>query len=55
MRELTHYELRVLIKNEIEIMSTPNSLDFHIDYIAARCKEILRYVQEYKQLKEFDE
>lgn len=52
MRELTYYELSILIKNEIKCMfkyikSNNNGIDFN--YIQARCEDILIYTKENKE------
>ncbi len=54
MRKLTHYELRVLINNEVQNMArnsfeSTNGLD--VNYQKSRAEDILRYIAEYEQLE----
>ena len=54
MRKLTHYELRVLIHNEIynlSIHESKSGVD-DIPYIKSRAKEILEYCDEYESLED---
>ncbi len=54
MRQLTHYELRVLIKNEVENMYNHETMHNTNDvyYIQARCEDILKYMEEYFSLED---
>lgn len=54
MRNLTHYELRVLIKNEVEILNkyVREENGFNIDYIKGRAFDIMQYAKEFKDLEE---
>ena len=48
MRKLTHYELRVLIKNELTHLKGEHD----INAIQARCENIVKYCNEYNHLDE---
>lgn len=54
MRQLTHYELIILIKNEIDNLARESngSGKLCLLYIEARAKTILNYIQEYDQIGE---
>lgn len=48
MRNLTHYELKILIKSQLELLVQEDArYDISITYIAARCEQIIKYVDEY--------
>lgn len=51
-RELTHYELRTLITNEVKNMFNNSIKEVSIGYIEQRAKDILNYCQEYNNLPE---
>lgn len=59
MRDLTHYELRVLIKNIVDLIGQEagghHGLSMNIDWLGARCEEINSYVVEYNLLKKKEE
>ena len=55
MRQLTHYELTILIKNEISSMYSNVSGDFNIHHAMHRAKDILKYIEEYEQLEPIEE
>ena len=57
MRELTHYELTTLIRNEINNLANANTNGecLSIGYVEFRCKDILRYVEEIKALPEIED
>ncbi len=52
MRQLTHYELIILINNQLKCLNNNgfgnNSAD--VSYVQARAKEILAYTEEYFSL-----
>jgi hypothetical protein len=50
LRKLTHYELRVLIKNELNLLRESDNND--ILYIQGRCEDIVKYCNEYNGLDE---
>ena len=53
MRLLTHYELRVLIKNEVHNMAKDAFEDgagVTVHYQKERAKDILKYITEYEAL-----
>ena len=56
MRELTHYELVVLIKNEIEKLWDHYGREESVSIpgIEARCVRIVEYCKEYTNLPEQD-
>jgi len=51
MRNFTHYELFILIKNEVSLIKDC-ILSSHADlgYFEERCNDILNYIAEYKAL-----
>jgi len=51
MRNLTHYELSILIKNQIRIIYENSITKFDVRHARERAKEILRYIEEYEQLE----
>ncbi len=54
MRNLTHYELTILIKNQIQNMqiNAISDLGINILFCEARAQEILEYIREYNSLKD---
>lgn len=55
MRKLTHYELRTLIKNEINNMQLNAMGSMFIQYVETRAKDILQYCEEYKSLEPLED
>lgn len=51
MRDLTKYELRTLISNEIVTLEKYQN---SISSIKIRCEIILKYIKEYEKLEESD-
>jgi hypothetical protein len=49
MRVLTHYELSILIENEIKLMCK-NLGSININYARARAEDIIKYCNEYDAL-----
>lgn len=54
MRQLTHYELTILIKHELNNMLSESNGEGKLSllYIEARAKTILNYIQEYNSIGE---
>jgi hypothetical protein len=54
MRNLTHYELSILIKNEILILFENSIEKIDIRHVLERSKDIIKYCEEYNSLGEYD-
>lgn len=55
MRKLTHYELSILIKNEIKIMYKNSIGKFDVRHAAMRTRDILEYIEEYEQIEPMED
>ena len=53
-RNLTHYELKVLIRNQVNILARNvfDDMKWEVAFVEARCEEIMSYCEEYDNLPE---
>lgn len=51
MHNLTHYELTILIKNEIQNMQKNAIEGLKINYIHSRAQDIIKYIEEFNSLE----
>jgi hypothetical protein len=55
MRPFTYYELKVLVKNEVQNMQMNCIEGFSINYIKQRAKDILEYIEEMEVIEKNEE